>query len=72
MFFKEPLTEWFLWNQKWFFCGIAVKNLLRTFIFKSALIFTSSLLSDCYFNSFINMKMIHKPNFTTALLLDGA
>ncbi len=27
-FFKEPLTEWF-------FYGIAVKNLLSTFIFKS-------------------------------------
>ncbi len=24
-----------LWNQKWFFYGIAVKNLLSTFIFKS-------------------------------------
>ncbi len=24
-----------LWNQKWLFYGIAVKNLLSTFIFKS-------------------------------------
>ncbi len=32
-FFKEPLTG-SLWNQKWFFYGIAVKNLLST-IFKS-------------------------------------
>ncbi len=24
-----------LWNQKWFFYGIAVNNLLSTFIFKS-------------------------------------
>ncbi len=24
-----------LWNQKWFFYGIAVKNLSSTFIFKS-------------------------------------
>ncbi len=24
-------------KQKWFFCGIAVKNLLSTFIFKSVL-----------------------------------
>ncbi len=38
------LTEWLnlwlngslnLWNQKWLFYGIAVKNLLSTFIFKS-------------------------------------
>ncbi len=34
-FFKEPLTECFFVNQKWFFYGIAVKNLLSTFIFKS-------------------------------------
>ncbi len=34
MFFKEPLTG-SLWNQKWLFYGIAVKNLLSTFIFKS-------------------------------------
>ncbi len=24
-----------LWNQKWLFYGIAVKNLLSTFVFKS-------------------------------------
>ncbi len=48
MFHKEPLTSeetflslnnlWLnvsLWNQKWLFYGIAVKNLLSTFIFKS-------------------------------------
>ncbi len=28
-FFKEPLTDGPLWNQKWFFYGIAVKNLLK-------------------------------------------
>ncbi len=32
----EPLTE-SLWNQKRFFYGIAVKNLLSTFIFKSVI-----------------------------------
>ncbi len=32
MFFKEPLTEWFFVNQKWFFYDIAVKNLLSAFI----------------------------------------
>ncbi len=33
-FYKELLTG-SLWNQKRFFYGIAVKNLLSTFIFKS-------------------------------------
>ncbi len=50
MFHKEPLTSeepflslknlWLnvsLWNQKWLFYGIAVKNLLSTFIFKCTL-----------------------------------
>ncbi len=33
----EPLTEWFFEfvEPKWLFYGIAVKNLLSTFIFKS-------------------------------------
>jgi len=29
-FFKETLTEWFFVESKWFFYGIAVKNLLST------------------------------------------
>ncbi len=37
-FFKEPLTEWFSVEPKMVFYGIAVKNLLSTFIFKSVLI----------------------------------
>ncbi len=34
-FFKNLWLNGSLWNQKWFFYGIAVKNLLSTFIFKS-------------------------------------
>ncbi len=40
--YKKVRERWFfkdlngsLWKQKWFFYGIAVKNLLSTFIFKS-------------------------------------
>ncbi len=35
MFFKEPLTEWFFVEPKWFFYGIAWKTFWSTFIFKS-------------------------------------
>ncbi len=34
MFFKEPLTEWFFVNQKWFFYGITVKTFKHLY-FKS-------------------------------------
>ncbi len=35
VFLKNLWLNGSLWNQKWFFYGIGVTNLLSTFIFKS-------------------------------------
>ncbi len=40
MFFDWMVS---LWNQKWFFYGIAVKNLLSTFIFKSVALLNTTM-----------------------------
>ncbi len=57
-------------EYRWFFCGIAVKK-------KAPLFLRVHMLSHHRFFRTVtwihlNMKMIHKPDFTTALLLDAA
>ncbi len=74
--YKKLRNRWFfnlwtfdfygsLWNQKWFFNGIAVKNLLSTFIFNV----TSLILSCCHqTKDLLNWLLNNNMHFSLAFL----